>query len=334
MIVPAAESATRIFESRAGVLQPTGAEEASEAIRRALAGDERAEGFVWIDIIAPGEREAIFLRDELNMHPLAVEDCLRGRQRPKMDNYPGYSFVVFYATRINPARSRMALNEIHIFLARDFLITVHSHEIPEVEEVIGVCRESPARWNQSTAVAHAILDRITDHYFPLVEHFSNRIVGFEEEVFLEEPTSPLERVGQLRRELIHFRRILGPERDVLSQMVRRELPFVRPELIPYFQDIHDHILRATEEVDTLRELLAGLIEIHASTTGRQLNQTMQTLTAWSIILMTMTLVAGIYGMNFADMPELEWRMGYFAALVAMLGLGMVIGGFFRRKGWL
>lgn len=333
MSSPAVEAATRCFESRGGELRPLDRQAATDGIRQALAGADR-DGFVWIDIVHPGEPEAAFLRDDLKMHPLAVEDCLRGRQRPKIDNYPGYSFVVFYATAINPARARMALNEIHLFLARDFIITVHTHPIPEVQEVIGMCSELPGRWKQSTEVAHAILDRITDRYFPLVEHFSSRIEGFEEEVFLETPNASLERVGQLRRELIHFRRVLGPERDVLSQMVRRELPFVRPELIPYFQDVHDHILRATEEVDTLRDLLAGLIEILASTTARQLNQTMQTLTAWSIILMTMTLVAGIYGMNFVFMPELQWELGYFAALGAMVALGLVLGGYFTRKGWL
>ena len=330
-----APAEVRCFAGRADALLPIDRADAREAIRQACSADPGpADGFVWIDITHPTEAEAVFLRDELGMHPLAVEDCLRGRQRPKIDHYPGYSFIVFYATRINPARARMALNEVHLFLGRSFLITVHNQHIPEVAAAIANCRDTPRRWAQSAAVAHAVLDGITDNYFPLIEHFSARIEEFEEQVFLAQPDEPIEKVAHLRRELIHFRRVLGPERDVLSLLVRRELPFVQPELIPYFQDVHDHILRATEELDTLRDLLAGLLEMHASTTAKQLNKTMQTLTAWSIILMSMALIAGIYGMNFAFMPELEWAWGYFGALLLMLSVGLVIGGFFRRRDWL
>ncbi|HUE95916.1 MAG TPA: magnesium/cobalt transporter CorA [Longimicrobiaceae bacterium] len=325
----------RCFEGGAGGLHEIDRAAATAGIRHALASlDEADRGFVWVEIAAPTETEAKYLRDELGMHHLAVEDCLRGRQRPKIDHYAGYSFLVYYATRLNPARSRVALNELHLFLGRGFLITVHSHEIPEIEEVIAACREAPARRSDSIAVAHALLDAITDRYFPLIEHFSNRIEGFEEQVFLEMPTTSMEKVADLRRELIHVRRVLAPQRDVVSLLVRRDLPFIRAELLPYFQDVHDHILRATEEVDTLRDLLTGLIDIYGSSSARQLNQTMRTLTAWSIILMTMGLVAGVYGMNFRRMPELEWGWGYAFALVLMLGLGGWLLRYFRTRQWL
>jgi magnesium transporter len=241
---------------------------------------------------------------------------------------------VFYATRINPVRARMALNEIHIFLGTNFLVTVHDQEIEEVASLIDLWRETPDRWPQSAGIAHALLDSITDSYFPLVEYFSTKIEAFEDQIFTEAPEVPLQRVALLRQELIHFRRILAPERDVLSSFLRRDLPFVSPELVPYFQDVHDHVLRATEEIDSFRDLLTGLLEIQASNNAKQLNQTMQTLTSWSIILMSMALISGIYGMNFTKMPELMLPWGYFAALGLMAMVGTALIAFFRRRRWL
>lgn len=289
---------------------------------------------IWIDVVNPGEAEATYLRDQLGLHPLAVEDSLRGRQRPKIDAYDHYSFMVFFAARVNHSRSRMALHEVHLFLAPHAIITVHQHDIPEISETLALWKVGPARWQDGPSLAHALIDRMVDNYFPLVEHFSDKIEGFEEQVFLEMPDVSMQRVIEMRRELVYFRRILGPERDVLSNLLRRELPVMKPELVPYYQDIHDHILRVAEEMDTLRELLAGLLEIQASNVGRQLNQTMRTLTAWSIILMTTTLVAGIYGMNFIHMPELAWRYGYLGAIVVMLVAGLILFRYFHRRRWL
>ena len=138
----------------------------------------------------------------------------------------------------------------------------------------------------------------------------------------------------LRQELVLIRRVLAPQRDILSALIRRELPFLSPEIVPYFADVHDHILRLTEEIDTFRELVTGVVEVHASTSANQLNRTMQTLTGWSIILMSMSVVAGIYGMNFTFMPELDLSWGYPGALLLMIAVGFGLYSVFRGKGWL
>lgn len=317
-------------------VQPMSPEEAARIIRKRIESpvSPGKEDLIWIDLARPTEKEAEFLRDQVGMHPLAVEDCLRGRQRPKLDRYPGYFFIVFYSVRINPSRARMALNEIHVFVGTGFLITVHSQPIAEIDAVLESLEQDAPRWSQTGAPAHALLDSIVDNYFPLVEYFSEKIEHFEDQVFMEMPDVPMQRVAQVRQELIHFRRILAPERDVLSSLVRRDLPFVSPDLVPYFQDVHDHVLRATEEVDAFRDLLAGLLDIQASNTAKQLNQTMRTLTVWSIILMSMTLVAGVYGMNFTNMPELSWPFGYYLSLAVMLLIGGVLLAVFRRRSWL
>jgi magnesium transporter len=326
----------RCYAAHEGGVQATERDDAVRLVRHAprTLDSTASEALVWIDIRNPGEPEALMLREELALHHLAVEDCLRGRQRPKIDRYPGYFFIAFYATRINPERARMALNEIHLFLSNNFLITVHDKEVPEVSQVLAAWRKDPTRLSDSTAIAYALLDAVTDNYFPVVEHFSDRLEALEEDIFNNSPEASIQQAIVLRHEMIMLRRVLSPERDVLSSLVRRDLPFVRPELVPYFQDVHDHVLRVTEEIDAFRDLLTGLVEVQASNSSNRLNQTVQTLTAWSIILMTIAVIAGVYGMNFAVMPELEIPWGYYAALGLMLGTGLALVTFFRRRRWL
>jgi len=300
----------------------------------APAGDGGRREMVWIDVVSPGEAEALFLRDELGFHPLAVEDCVRGRQRPKVDRYPGYFFVVVYATRINLERHRMALNEIHLFIGDHYVVTVHDKKISEVNEVVARWRANPAAFSDVATLAHALLDRIVDGYFPVLDHFSDRVEEVEDAMFAQAEDDRMESVLGLRRELTLFRRVVAPERDLFTTLMRRDLPFLRPELVPYFQDVHDHVMRVTEEIDALRELLAAAVDAYLSAASNRLNQTMRVMAAWSIILMAMAWIAGVYGMNFKVMPELEWQYGYAWALGAMLLVGAGLLGFFRRRHWL
>lgn len=289
---------------------------------------------VWVDVSNPGEEEAQFLREELGFHPLAVEDCIRGRQRPKLDRYPNYFFLVVYAASVNPERKRMALNELHVFLGQGFVVTVHDYKIQEVNEVIARWRQAPGRVSGTGALAHILLDVVVDDYFQVVEHYADRTDAFEQEAFLRGPAMDMQQILMSRHELVLFRKVVAPLRDVLSTLVRRDLPFLLPELVPYFQDVHDHTVRVTEEIDSLRELLSALLDAQMSIAANALNQTLRTMTAWSIILMSMAVIAGVYGMNFVYMPELHWRYGYFAALGVMATVGSGLAIFFKRRKWL
>ncbi|HEV2148738.1 MAG TPA: magnesium/cobalt transporter CorA [Longimicrobiaceae bacterium] len=296
---------------------------------------EPAEEVVWIDLVRPEEAEAAFLRDTLHFHPLAVEDCIRGRQRPKVDRYPGYFFLVLYATRINPDRERMALNEIHIFLGERFVVTVHDQKIGQVAEVVARWRAAPGHFRDTGAIAHALLDGIVDGYFPVLDHFSERLEDMEEAMLADpDPGGGLHDVLGVRRELTLFRRVVAPQRELFTSLLRRDVPFLRPELIPYFQDVHDHVMRVTEEIDALRELLAAVVDAYLSAASNRLNHTMRLMAAWSIILMAMAWIAGIYGMNFDVMPELHWPLGYAWALGVMLVVGGGLFTYFRRRRWI
>ena len=305
-----------------------------ERCRKATAADDFEAPLVWIDVSSPGEAEAGFLRDRLHFHPLAVEDCIRGRQRPKLDRYPGYYFLVLYAAAINRERNRMALHEVHIFLGRRYIVTVHDHKIHEFGEVLARWRAAPASFRTVGALAHAILDTIVDDYFPILDHFAERVEEVEAGVFRGADTAGMDHILSLRRELTLFRKVLGPERDLLGTMLRRDLPFLSPELSLYFQDVHDHSMRAVEELDTLRDLLSVAIEGQLSVSSNQLNVTMRVMAAWSIILMAMAWIAGIYGMNYPLLPSAEWRFGFEWALMLMVVVGAVLFIYFRRRKWI
>jgi magnesium transporter len=288
---------------------------------------------VWIDVESPREVEAEFLRESLRLHPLAVEDSVRGRQRPKLDRYPEYYFLVMYAARLNPERHRMALNELHLFIGRHFLVTVHDHRVPEFTEVLARWRAAPERYRTVGSLVHGIMDTVVDDYFPMLDHFAERVEELESGVF-EGNTGGMQAILSIRRELTLFRKVVGPERETMATLVRRDLPFLSPELLPYFQDVYDHLIRVVEEIDTLRDLLSVAMEGQLSLASNELNVTMRVMAAWSIILMAVAAIAGIYGMNFTHMPELQWRHGYAFALGTMLAVGATLFLFFRRRHWI
>lgn len=332
-----AEPRTRIHayaETATGGVHAIPLATALAVIRRGSEAREAKDPpLVWIDIAAPGPPEADFLRDQLQFHPLAVEDTIRGRQRPKIDRYPGYFFLVMYAARINQDRGRMALNELHAFIGGNYVVTVHDHRIPELTELLARWRANPTRFQAPGVLAHAVLDLVVDGYFPVLDHFSERVAELEVGV-LDQRGDDMQTILGMRRELTLFRRMVGPERELVGSLLRRDIPFLQPEMIPYFQDVHDHAIRVAEEIDTLRDLLNGAMEGQLSLASKNLNETMRLMAAWSIILMAMAWIAGVYGMNFARMPELQWHYGYLWALGVMMGVGIGLFTYFKRKRWI
>ena len=184
------------------------------------------------------------------------------------------------------------------------------------------------------ALGYNLLDTVVDSFFPVIDHLSDRIDALEQEVFLGGSRSTVARLLQTRRELAYLRRVVGPMREIVGSILRRDLAGRRTDLVPYFQDVHDHLLRIAEEIDALRELLTAALEAHLSAASHQLNDIVRTLTAWSIILMGASWIAGVYGMNFEHMPELHWRWGYPFALGLMVSLALVLAVYFRRRGWM
>jgi magnesium transporter len=341
----------RAFASSPEGVRALSAEDASSRIRHGsgtaitprdpVTGDETgpalssapARGIVWIDIIRPTQVDAVFMRDNLGFHPLTVEDCLYGKQTPKLERYPGYFFLVLYAARINAERNRPAFYELHCFLGANYIVTVRNESVREVRELMARWKSGPQHYPTVGHLAHGLADTIVDSYFPMIDHFGTRVAATETEVY-ERPGDAMQHIMSLRRELLRFRGVVSPTRDVFSSLLRRDLPLLNPELTPYFQDVRDHALHVTEEIDMLRDLLSTAVQAQFTVTSNQLNQTVRMMTAWSIILMSMALITGVYGMNFVHMPEVNWRYGYFGALLVMLAVGGSLVTFFRRRNWL
>jgi magnesium transporter len=332
--IPGGPSVVHAYCRRETGLHGIPLDEAVAAFRLTPAREGGDRSVLWIDVVCPGEAEAELLRDRLGLHPLAVEDCLRGRQRPKLDRYPGYFFLVLYAAAVNRERNRTALEELHVFVGEHFLITVHDHKLREVREVLARWRTSEEAFPSVGHLAHGLLDAVVDSYPPVIDFLGHTIEDLEHDVLEPRSYGQMQQILGLRRELAAVRRMLSPTRDILRTLLRRDVLFLRPELAPYFQDVLDHAERGAEELDSLRDTLAATLDAYLSLSANQLNQTMRLMAAWSIILMAMAWIAGVYGMNFAIMPELQWRFGYPWAVALMLALGGGIFTYFRRRGWL
>jgi magnesium transporter len=289
---------------------------------------------LWLDVVTPTEDELRLLAEEFAFHPLAIEDATMRHQRPKIDFYDGFLFLVFY--EITLVDGRPESHEVSFFVGSNYLVTIHDEPCDAIGRITQRWRSHPDELGKRGAgfLVYSILDAIVDDYFPVVDALSDRIEALEERIFERADTRGQREVFGFRKDLTAIRRVLGPERDVMNILVRRDSPALGDDTVVYFQDVYDHILRVTDNLDTYRDLLGSALDSYLSVTSNRLNQVMKTLTASSIILMSMTLVASIYGMNFERIPELHWQFGYAWALGLMLIIGALLATLFKRIDWL
>ncbi len=291
---------------------------------------------VWLDLTDPSPEEFQRLAQEFGFHPLAMEDAQKRHQRPKIDIYTDFFFLVFYAVREPDVSVEFVTQEIAFFIGTNYLVTVHHGPCSEIEGTVQRWRENVPRGNHAgpAILLYSILDAMVDNYFPVLDSVAERTDELEQAIFENDGHEALELIFELRKNLLALRRILAPERDLMSIVARRDVELLGEETSVYFQDVYDHVLRVTDAIDTYRDLLASALDAYLSVTSNNLNQVMRTLTSWSIILMTLALIAGVYGMNFVRMPELHWSFGYYYALGVMLFLGAILFAWFKRIDWL
>jgi magnesium transporter len=298
-----------------------------------LLADEQS--LLWLDFERATADELRFLASEFGFHPLALEDATKPHQRPKIDRYDDFYFIVCYDIDYDEEDDRIAEHELDIFVGKNFLITVHQEPIEEIAEVAGRFHHNLAQFERGIgALLYSLLDTVVDHYFPVVDRIGERIEELELRVLGGTEREGLQDIFVLKREMVDLRRVIAPERDVMAVLARRELPLISEASAVYFQDIYDHVLRVTDTIDSYRDLLGSALDSYLTMNANNMNQVMKTLTSVSIILMSVTLIAGIYGMNFENMPELGTRYGYFVSLLAMALLGLALYRYFKRKDWL
>ncbi|HEX5732748.1 MAG TPA: magnesium/cobalt transporter CorA [Blastocatellia bacterium] len=293
-----------------------------------------APNIIWVDVADPTSEDFEELAKEFGFHPLSIEDCRNEHQRPKVEEFQGYYFIVLYEAELIMGR-HLELRELNIFLGKNYLVTVHSQPIRAIETAERLWREWKDLAERGTGLlAYLMIDVIVDDYMPLLDALSDRMDDLEDQIFVDFQAAAIEEIFRIKKELLFLRRSVTPLRDVFNTLLRREQPIFSRETHVYFQDVFDHLIRVADTIDTLRDMLSSTMDAYLSISGNRMNTIMKRLTSISTILMSVTLIAGIYGMNFDFMPELKWKYGYVGTLLSMVVVGLAIYYYFRKIKWL
>jgi magnesium transporter len=294
-----------------------------------------AGNHVWLDVTDPSADELNDLQTAFGLHELAIEDTLRWDQRSKLELYDDYVFVVLHGLSLD-ARDRLVDSEIHLFASsRGYVVTVRREPLFDLTPVVRRMRGHRDLTTEGVAyLLYVILDEVVDGYLSVVDRFEDLSDDVEDRVFEEDGEAEVqEAIFRLKREVVRFRRLAMPVREVVD-LLYESGGIVTPPLRPYYRDVLDHVIRASELIDNIRDLLSSALDAQLARVSNRLNEVMKQLTAWAGIILVPTLIAGIYGMNFEHMPELSWTVGYPLALAAMLLAAGALYMMFKRRGWL
>jgi magnesium transporter len=305
------------------------------AVHEAMEACRDPGAFTWIGLYEPTEEEFESIRSEFDLHPLAVEDAIDAHERPKLEVYEDMVFIVLKTARYVDPTEVIKLGEILIFLGHDYIITVRHGEASELKDVRRSLEEQPELLQHGPgAVLHAVADRVVDDYAPAIAGLGQDIDEVEDEVFSGHRSNPAERIYKLKREVLQFSHAVGPLVDSVDRLARGKYDVIHPEVRTYFRDVNDHLLRAHDQLEGYRDLLTSILEANlAQVTVRQ-NQDVRKISAIVAILAVPTAIAGIYGMNFEHMPELDWEFGYPAVLCVMAAICFMLFRYFKKVGWL
>lgn len=295
----------------------------------------------WVQVEGMGDEAALqAIKTRFKLHPLALEDVVNLRQRPKIEEYGDHVYIVMRL--MIRSGDCLATEQISIFLGRDFVLTFQERVSPALDIVrervrkgIGIIRTKGPDY-----IVYAIIDTIIDTYFPLLEHYSDRIEELELAILNATARQPVNAIHNLKQELMVFRRVVWPTRDAMNHLLREPPEFLVAETRIHLRDCYDHTVQLIDLIETYRELTSDLMDIHLSNTSNRMNEVMKVLTVVSTIFIPLTFIAGVYGMNFDphvspyNMPELEWRYGYFLCLGLMVATAVALLVAFRWRGWI
>jgi magnesium transporter len=291
---------------------------------------------VWLDLHDPGAEDLAVLTAEFGLHPLAIEDAVLRHERPKLDRYPDHLFLSAYAVHLDGTTAELVSSELAAFITPAALITVRKDDGFDVDRLV-------AHWDDSPDLAvhgvgyllHGLLDVVVDGHFAAVQSLDEQIEALQEQLFAEDGAGieVQRRSFQLRKSLVLLRRVVLPMREVVNTLMRRDIHLIDEEMAHYFQDVYDHVLRATEWTESLRDLVTTILETRLTIQGNRLNEIMKKLTGWAAIIAIPTAVTGFYGQNI-PFPGFGQAWGVVASVVLILAIGGGLYAMFRRRGWL
>lgn len=303
----------------------------------------------WVDMERPTDEEIALLDDVFGFHPLAIEDTIQYSQRPKIESYnhvgdalqQGYFFMVMHGPDQETFKEHLRTKEMDMFVSERYLVTVHEEPMRSLAEVKARAETDPRIVLEPgiDLLLHSILDHLVDHYRPILDDVGADLDQLEEDALTNPTPDLLTRIALKKRELFEFRRIIAPQRDVLAQLTRGEVPFIRENTRIYLRDVQDHLIRTVEMVELYRDLVLGARDIYLSSISNNLNQIMKTLTIISVIALPMTVVTSFFGMNFKeDLPVWGWILnhtgGFFGMFLIMLVLIALMLYLFYKKKWI
>jgi magnesium transporter len=300
-----------------------------------LLKDESA--VIWVDMEKPTEADERVLLDVFQFHPLTVEDCRENRHYPKVEEFEDYIYFIVHGVTSDTSPERFTTIELDGFLGRNYVITYHHEMFRSINNVKQQLRTTPVACQRGPAfLLHQILDQVVDYYSPVLDDFDDRIDRLEDDIFtLKRPNNEiLSEIMDLKRSVLRLRRISGKQMDILHRMSRGEFSLIGEDMRPFYRDVYDHLVRVVDLAENYRDLISGSLEAYLSVVSNRLNEIMKVLTIFSAVMLPLTFIAGVYGMNFENMPELHSRYGYYAvwAIMAIVAVGMLL--FFKKRGWI
>jgi magnesium transporter len=292
---------------------------------------------IWVDMEAPTEADERVLLDVFKFHPLTVEDCRENRHYPKVEEFEGYLYFIVHGVTADISPERFNTIELDGFLGRNYVITYHHEMFRSINNVKQLLRTTPVACQRGTAfLLHQILDQVVDYYSPVLDDFDDRIDKLEDDIFtLKRPNNMiLSEIMDLKRSVLRLRRISVKQMDILQRMSRGEFALITEEMRPFYRDVYDHLVRVVDLAENYRDLISGSLEAYLSVVSNRLNEIMKVLTIFSAIMLPLTFIAGVYGMNFDNMPELHSRYGYYGVWIIMVAVAVAMLLFFKRRGWI
>ncbi len=316
-----------------------------EAIQLAGVGElprPEGRGVAWLNVVGHDPDVLEELRGRLDIHPLVMEDVVNVGQRPKMEDYGSYLFIIVDLLRRSEGDNGLDKEQVSLILAPGLLVSIQERPGDVFEPVRARLRASKGRIRGAGTdyLAYALIDAVVDHFFPLLEDMGEDVEELEERLVEESDTHDMAALHRLRRSLLALRKSAWPLREMLSALLRPDTELVTDDTRVFLRDVYDHAVQVIDMIETYREMVSSLIDLYLSSLSNRLNEVMKVLTVIATIFIPLSFIAGVYGMNFShdaspfNMPELEWRYGYFFALGIMAAVAIGLLGFFRRRRWI